>query len=596
MFRAIFRVVAAAGTAVALVGCQVIGPSSISAGRDQYNAIIHSTSMDQTLANVVRVYNHEPTLFMDVTEVDAVPTFLGSVGGAATNIGANPGTSGGTIAGRVGSAVGALQYSETSTIRYVPLLGQALVQQLVTPVSVDVLAELTDSAWAPDSVLNFATYLTLDKDAFYPTLSTIAELYDKDFLQFVAGKSELTKEKPETPEKIAVAGSTIVQVETVQPKSGANDSLVLQLLPFHPHELDQKTQKPGDLKDKRRYLQLWARLLRIYAGTQPQYEIRLDKLKEGDKEKHHWTCGKLDFKNLNGPDEKNHMKWDIHWKQITDALADLDKNIDDKITNDGDFKDTLACLRPWIELRTAPVPYVKANATAPATNPGTPHQPDEDAVARQNEVPKLNLASLAPLMRTESAIGILKSATEPPGPEIEFLKPEEYQKIKEEPWNKYKHPSHYTLLPDNEDSLCPEEEKKKLESGGSGGCDNPPEQSGDDAITDRIGEWVRAWTKDRLRLGGMYSYEMQCDDVLDDDHIKMNRRLGHLRRLILVVVAPELPANPPYAKYFDRGRWYYIAADDEISQKNFHLLSMFLTMMAAPPQTPPLTPTISVGG
>src|SRR5579871_4453191 len=130
----------AVGALMALSGCQWFGPNSIGQGRDRYNNIIQSTAMEQTLSNIVRVYQHEPTLFMDVSEVDATISVGGSLTGGATSIGAGYlHTKTALINGQVGSAGGTVQYSETPTIRYLPLAGQPLVAQLVTPVSVDAL-------------------------------------------------------------------------------------------------------------------------------------------------------------------------------------------------------------------------------------------------------------------------------------------------------------------------------------------------------------------------------------------------------------------------------------------------------------------------
>jgi hypothetical protein len=81
----------------------------------------------------------------------------------------------------------------------------------------------------------------------------------------------------------------------------------------------------------------------------------------------------------------------------------------------------------------------------------------------------------------------------------------------------------------------------------------------------------------------------------DDDFIEGNRRLGRLRRYILVIKDNQPPVNA-YVAHFDRGTWYYIDGNDTTSQKNFALVSLFVTMMAAPPTTPPLSPSISVGG
>ncbi|MGA3305800.1 MAG: hypothetical protein ABSC26_07325, partial [Stellaceae bacterium] len=122
------------------------------------------------MSNIVRVYNRQPTLFMDVTEVDASQSFQGSLSGGATSIGAEMGTrvsnsSAATYTGRLGNAAGTAQYTESPTIRYQPLLGQALVAQLVTPINVNSLAQLYDSGWSIASVLDFATdYITLDAD------------------------------------------------------------------------------------------------------------------------------------------------------------------------------------------------------------------------------------------------------------------------------------------------------------------------------------------------------------------------------------------------------------------------------------------------
>ena len=85
------------------------------------------------------------------------------------------------------------------------------------------------------------------------------------------------------------------------------------------------------------------------------------------------------------------------------------------------------------------------------------------------------------------------------------------------------------------------------------------------------------------------------DDADHTDFIKGNERLGRLRRYILII-HDEAPPSNAYVSHFDHGEWYYIAAEDEISQKNFDLVTLFLTMMAIPSGTAPLTPSISVGG
>jgi hypothetical protein len=65
--KAFFAIV----TIASLSGCQVVGPRAVQYGRLNYNEVIARTSKQQTLENLVRVRNEEPTAFMDVTEVDA---------------------------------------------------------------------------------------------------------------------------------------------------------------------------------------------------------------------------------------------------------------------------------------------------------------------------------------------------------------------------------------------------------------------------------------------------------------------------------------------------------------------------------------------
>ncbi len=68
-----------------------------------------------------------------------------------------------------------------------------------------------------------------------------------------------------------------------------------------------------------------------------------------------------------------------------------------------------------------------------------------------------------------------------------------------------------------------------------------------------------------------------------------------LRRYILIVVDDVPPANA-YVAHESQGKWYYIDGNDAISQRNFDLVSLFLTMMAIPSAVPPLSPAINVGG
>lgn len=121
----IAKCVLVAGTLIVFGGCQLVGPIAIDAGRDRYNSVLQATSKQQAFENIIRVKNYEPTSFMDVTEIDATQTFTGTLSGTVTGIGSKPGTY-----GTLGSISPGVSYSEAPLIRYVPLVGQGLVEQL----------------------------------------------------------------------------------------------------------------------------------------------------------------------------------------------------------------------------------------------------------------------------------------------------------------------------------------------------------------------------------------------------------------------------------------------------------------------------------
>lgn len=519
LHRSICRLVVLAGTLSVLGACQAIGPFAIDQGRDRYNNIIQSTSKEQTLSNVIRVYNHEPISVMEVTEVDAAQSISGGVNGALTNIGATAtkSTSAGTLAGQVGAVTANGQYSEIPTIRYQPLLGQALVAQLVTPVSADALGLLYDSSWNVSPLLDLASaYLTLDYSEFHAALNIISELHSYGALELVASKSELSKAQAPARSKPAgegQPGNITLEVSNKPAGNGANDALEIYLQPFHRHA------PRSDVYEEKRELQLWVRLLWLYQGTQPKFTPRNPA-----------SCAQIGLSMNPG------------------SLRNLDRNLrsDRRRANLDSIRN---CLPNFIELRTAAVP---------------------PQVARSE-----GLISSAPLMRTYSALGILKNATERPHPKIAFVSSDVYARIRSYPWNQEAdRASFYTLLPEAEDPL-----------------DNPGSR-GKEAQDAKIDEEVSNWIQGPG--DGLFVYEPNAN-ISDDDYIKGNRRLGLLRRYILIVVSDLPPANA-YVSHHSQGKWYYIDGDDAISQKNFDLISLFLTMMAIPSAVPPLSPTINVGG
>ncbi len=121
-----------------LTGCNEAGPISIDEGRMRYNDVIEHTAQTQLLLNLIRVSQNRSPLFIDVTEVDASLSVSSSLSASVVGLGiakkSGAFRTGSITSGGVGAAVG---YSESPTIRYIPLQGQALVQQLASPISIN---------------------------------------------------------------------------------------------------------------------------------------------------------------------------------------------------------------------------------------------------------------------------------------------------------------------------------------------------------------------------------------------------------------------------------------------------------------------------
>jgi hypothetical protein len=228
-----------------LSGCQVVGPRAVQYGRLNYNEVIARTSKQQTLENLVRVRNEEPTAFMEVTEVDAAVLSSGSLTGGISGLGAGKINS----MGQIGNITGAMQYQESPTIRYQPLLGQALISQLSTPISVDSIANLISSGWGPQPVLDFALdrLLPLETQAHrIDALRKIQQLWGDNKL--IIGSAKTKRSTDEVPNKVS---NPPIQITSSAP-SQQSDSLVLYV---------NKANLGNEAS-------LWRKLLDYYKGTQ----------------------------------------------------------------------------------------------------------------------------------------------------------------------------------------------------------------------------------------------------------------------------------------------------------------------------------------
>ena len=464
--------VVAAGAIMPLGGCQSVGPIEIGVGRDRYNSVLQSTGKVQTLANIVRVKNNEQTSFLDVTEVDAGTTLTGTLSGNVSGIGSRPGTF-----ATLGSITPGVTYTEAPFIRYIPLVGQGLVGQLVTPVGVDALDSLVNSSWSSAVVLDLAAaYMAPDFRYDAAALNIISLLADDyQTATLVAGKSDLTTEQSSTANQARGLSSASANSGS---KPAADDTLTVF----------RQFANPGAQPNVNERTQYWWRqLLAIYRPSQ----------------------------------------------QRSNGLP-------------------LA-----IELRTV---AIKA--------------------AQQKLAP--GIQTRAPVLKTYSALGIVQNAVNNTS-SIAFVSPEQARQIRDYAWNNFG--ADYYVLPPTPENL------KSLST-------VPWQTVEREGLIRKISEWIQPGPgiaedrkKDRL-----YLYEpANKPSVYDPVFIHGNVVLLALRRYVLIVSDDTAPPDA-YVAYSHGSKWYYIAGDDEISKKNFNLISLFLTVMAVPSSTAPVGTSINVGG
>jgi hypothetical protein len=490
----------AMGASLGLAGCQLLGPESISTGRLNYNNVIQETAKEQVFENIVRVHKREPTLFVDVTEVDATVTAQASVGGSIAGIGGKAPATEGATAG--------LTYSESPVVRYFPLLGQPLVQQVSSPVTADSLAYLFDSDWAVPAVLQ----LTVDRmtprfSDYGAALNAIIALDNYDALVIAAyPSSALTIFEAHKDGKKTGGGAADTGAGAASITSLPNDALVLYLEAERPGRGAQAVANDADAQaTARSILHLWIRLLRIYEGTQRDTE-GLEKLCP-DANARDACLARLDAQ-VSGMDAK--------------AVAA-----------------TLHALPGSIELRTRPLPPAVMASGASGYD------------------------IAAPILRTRSALGVLKAGAEYAGSLIRFVSAGRYQALRAASWNaphcaNTNVRDYYTVLPDAVDADS-------------------------------------AAVVARIKSGDCDMATMRASQPLDmnDTHaVSQELMLAGARAFILVAEGP--PPPDAYVSYSEGSRSYYIAGDDAVSKLNFALLSQLLTMQAVASPGASSTATISI--
>ena len=126
-----------------LPGCHSFGPDELKGTHPLYNQAINDSINEQYLQNLVRIHYHDPTFFLDVTNVAATLKLEmnSELGGADIGLDDASGTLG------AGAA-----YTTQPTISYAPLQGEAFVKSLLSRIGLDKIFELNNSGWSSKRV------------------------------------------------------------------------------------------------------------------------------------------------------------------------------------------------------------------------------------------------------------------------------------------------------------------------------------------------------------------------------------------------------------------------------------------------------------
>lgn len=227
-----------------LSACQVLGPAALEHARPNYNSALQDTEKKEIFSNIIRVWSGEPTLFVNISEVDANLTLQASETSQV---------SGGSIA--AGSFTGpGVTYTDQPIIKYVPLNGPELVDQIAKPIRETSISELLDSDWHLVPVLQF----TVDRIApqylgMGAALNAIAQLNDYHALAVASVAID--------NESTGIALYLLPDSPSIAPVSDAGFGVA--------GEMTAGQTSSAEMAARKNILHLWIRLLRIYEGTQP---------------------------------------------------------------------------------------------------------------------------------------------------------------------------------------------------------------------------------------------------------------------------------------------------------------------------------------
>jgi len=168
-----------------LAGCTAVGPSAIRSGRLAYNDAITETNNQQMLMTIIHNRYVEQGSLLAVASVTA-NVRVATQTGVQLGFGDSD-----NYAGNLVPLKASVAYEENPTISYVPVAGQQYLHQLMSPLPVATLAQLTGSLIDPASV--YTALVSSVNGIYNPDFLFSSDEPDPRFSRFVTIMAELTQ-------------------------------------------------------------------------------------------------------------------------------------------------------------------------------------------------------------------------------------------------------------------------------------------------------------------------------------------------------------------------------------------------------------------
>ncbi|MFN5746537.1 MAG: hypothetical protein ACK443_10685 [Methylococcaceae bacterium] len=227
----IHRATSFALSALLVAGCHSFGPDELKGTHPLYNEAINSSINEQFVQNLVRLHYHDPTFFLDVTNVAATLKLELSGGLDQSTVGLS-GSADNILKFSAGGA-----YTTQPTISYSPLQGESFVKSLLNPIAIESILELTYSGWSERRVYGLCVERINDLENV-PSGSgpkpDEAPEHSGDFARFLELVQKVRGSRLITPHIDPVTKQAIVQIHSNARHQG-DIAEIKHLLGLDPH-------------------------------------------------------------------------------------------------------------------------------------------------------------------------------------------------------------------------------------------------------------------------------------------------------------------------------------------------------------------------